>query len=355
MKTIVLFLGSNCNANCSYCHAAKRTEGSIDPSISLYYYLHEQMQNNDELTIWFLGGEPTLYMDSIHKIVTYCKGKNVSYRITTNGLRLCEDEIVDYLNVHNFYVTISFDGIRGIRGYEDVFYKDEYYQNLCRLKNIGCSITLSRNNLDIAKVAASFGQIENRLGRYLPFRPHYVHATTPQVAQLAFDMRQARQYADDTIRLLEKFIRDYEHGVFNLKLYPLFKTVYEGAHKNYQFPETRCFNQNYAQLDLQGNLYSCAYEPTKANTLGTVANERRALNGLADFIIKKRPKCLTCEFYPYCGSHCLISIAPQIECYIHKRLITWLFETLDKTKIDYAKIEEQEFARSTGGIYGLYR
>lgn len=356
MKSLTFFLGSRCNANCAYCHADKtKTEGSSEPSVLVYQYLTKQLQEQPCLAINFYGGEPTLYMKAIEKMVNHCAGHSVFYHITTNGLKLNDESLVSYFNDNNFYVTVSFDGVRGIRGYDDVFFRPEYYPNLNRLKHLGCSITLSGQNAELIKSAQELGSIENSLGRLLPFRPHYVHATTPAVGKMGFDKIQARQYAADYITLVEKFINLYKQGYFSLSLYPLFRLLYKSVQQNYAFPETRCFNKNHYQLDLDGMCYLCTYERSRGNLLGSIANEYELFNKLATIMESSRPECLTCNVYQYCGSHCLASVNQDIECDIHKRLLEGFLIKLDKENIDFSGIAQQDFAQQTGGYYELYR
>lgn len=356
MKTLTLFLGPRCNANCSYCHAAKsETEGSSDPSVLFYDYLNVQMKTNPGLTIRFLGGEPTLYMETIKAMVAFCQGYNVSYVVTTNGLQLYDKQIVEFFNEHNFYVTVSFDGIRGIRGYADIFYLPEYLESLRSINNLGCSMTLSRNNAIMAVGAKEIGLIENKLGRTLPFRPHYVHATTEAVAAMSFTAKQARSYAEDYIRAVDKFITDCTKGIFNLKLYPLFMLLYKSINKNYSFPETRCFNKDYVQLDLAGNCYLCTYERSSSNYLGRVDDKTTLMANMGNILETRRPECLNCEFYRYCGSHCLASVRPKMECAIRKRLFAWFLDRIERTRMDFKNLQEQEFVKRSGGFYELYR
>ncbi len=355
MKTIAAFLGTECNANCAYCHAGKQAEGPNGPSASFIRYLHDAGKAGSGLLLWFIGGEPTLYMDAIKTIVDECSGYDVTFMVSTNGLKLSEDEIVDFFNYHNFYVNVSFDGVRGIRGYDDVFYRPEYHRNLHRLKNMGCSMTLSRVNHNLIKATAELGRIETILGRVLPFRPHYVHATTPALAGRGLSRAQARQFVNDYIKLIKMFIHDYKYGLFNINLYPLFRLLWESVHAKYLFPETRCFNKNYIQADLKGNLHLCAYARAPVNYLGRVEDENSCYDNLAAIIESRRPQCLSCEFYRYCGSYCLASINPYTECYIQKGLINWFIDELNRQMIDFTYLPEQEYAKRTGGYHELYR
>lgn len=61
---ITLYLGSQCNLHCAYCHReASDGEGEIAESFL------EELKRNPPGAIKFMGGEPLLYMKEIRKVV----------------------------------------------------------------------------------------------------------------------------------------------------------------------------------------------------------------------------------------------------------------------------------------------
>ena len=117
-KTIKLIVTHKCNLRCAYCVqkgyryskavikfcAIKRI---IDCSSK--YWLNE----NEDVTIFFSGGEPLLQFELIKKTVSYAKKKftkkNVLFKITTNGTLLNKEKIA-FLKKNNFYIALSLDG-----------------------------------------------------------------------------------------------------------------------------------------------------------------------------------------------------------------------------------------------------
>ncbi|MCD2436631.1 4Fe-4S cluster-binding domain-containing protein [Acidaminococcus sp. NSJ-142] len=61
---ITLYLGSQCNLHCAYCHReASDREGGISDDFL------DRLKKNPPSSIKFMGGEPLLYMKEIWKVV----------------------------------------------------------------------------------------------------------------------------------------------------------------------------------------------------------------------------------------------------------------------------------------------
>ena len=78
---ITIYMGSRCNLNCAYCH---READANETKISSE--LFGKLQNVDDLTVKFMGGEPTLYLDEIKKVVKAVP--KAKFIICTNGVNL---------------------------------------------------------------------------------------------------------------------------------------------------------------------------------------------------------------------------------------------------------------------------
>lgn len=118
-----------CNLNCTYCGYGKyysdydvRENKKLSPNKAILLLQHlsslwESPLNNSinkNVYISFYGGEPTLNMPFIKRIVDYvenkinCKTRKFSFSMTTNAILL--DKYMDYLVAHNFNLLISLDG-----------------------------------------------------------------------------------------------------------------------------------------------------------------------------------------------------------------------------------------------------
>ena len=157
---VTIYMGSKCNLNCGYCH---READEFEPKIS--EKLIARLKRYDNLTVKFMGGEPTLYMGEIQKVVTalpYAK-----FAICTNGVDL--DAFLPFFRKHDFLVCISFDGgTNAERGF-DPFTKVIDYPKLA------VSTTLHHGHTDLKAILKSFAAKERIIGRYLSFFPHFAH------------------------------------------------------------------------------------------------------------------------------------------------------------------------------------
>ena len=96
-------------------HSSKKMEWeTARKSIDLFL---ENSSEIDNVGIGFYGGEPFMNFPLIRQAVEYADklfvGKNVEYSLTTNGT-LMTDEIISYLNDHDFRVMFSIDGPESI-------------------------------------------------------------------------------------------------------------------------------------------------------------------------------------------------------------------------------------------------
>lgn len=132
MQQLILQLTQNCNLRCKYCvysgsyknrtHTNKRMGFETAKSAIDFYYRHSSA--TDVARIGLYGGEPLLEFTLIKKIVAYSenlfKGKELRFNMTSNATLLSE-EIVEFLQAHNFDLMISLDGPRGIQDKSRVF------------------------------------------------------------------------------------------------------------------------------------------------------------------------------------------------------------------------------------------
>lgn len=121
MTQLILQVTQQCNLRCSYCaysgnyynreHTSQRMDVGLAKEAIKFFFRHSD--ETEKLAISFYGGEPLLEFSLIKQCVEYCKehsgDKKIDYFMTTNGT-LLKEEIVDFLVVNNFKLTISLDG-----------------------------------------------------------------------------------------------------------------------------------------------------------------------------------------------------------------------------------------------------
>ena len=127
LSHITLQVTQNCNFMCSYCpyttaefgtHRAHSSKNmSVETAKKALEFLADHSSDSKSVSVSFYGGEPLLRFELMKECVEYAEelfvGKELSFSITTNG-SIINDEIIDFLNSHNFSVMISLDGPRKI-------------------------------------------------------------------------------------------------------------------------------------------------------------------------------------------------------------------------------------------------
>lgn len=121
-EVLILELTQQCNFRCTYCiysgvycyertHSEKSLPDDLRREV-LTYFFHEQPV--PPANISFYGGEPLLEYQQIKDTVEYLKTRgfeNTGYYITTNGVLLANEHILQFLVENSFQIGISFDGL----------------------------------------------------------------------------------------------------------------------------------------------------------------------------------------------------------------------------------------------------
>lgn len=327
MKKIVIHLGNQCNAACKYCHCQKSGDKETLSPLLLSFLAEKTLQ--EQHCVRFIGGEPTLYLPQIKQIVTACHNRT-EFTISTNGLLLSDDILVEFLNNHSFFVAISYDGSYGKRGHQNIFQSPKHIENIKKLKKIGCSTTLDSNNLNLAQLLQEFGEIENKIQRPFYFRPHLIHSLSSNNGYLS--LADIETYTSQYKVLVRKFINEYiNYGLVNTKLFTMFYYLYTTTKNSYTFPETRCYSNKSVHVTLGGKHYLCSYSQSTENYLGEIAESPNKISSrLAEIIKIRRPSCVQCDLYKYCGTYCLASKHSEIECKTQHSIVIWFLNEINK-------------------------
>lgn len=128
LRQVIFEVTDACNLQCKYCAYSDLYEG-YDARENIMFpfhraklvvdYLHKLWSKNAPVgisypvTFTFYGGEPTLNMPFIEKIINYLEslpsvGRSFRYSMTTNAVLL--DRYADFLAKKNFHLLISMDG-----------------------------------------------------------------------------------------------------------------------------------------------------------------------------------------------------------------------------------------------------
>ena len=333
IRTIFLMMGSSCNANCIYCMQGdkeKKSEAPLPSEInnSIYHFIDDMctdtMKLNKEknwdgkFTLLFFGGEPLLYFDKIKEIVERVEKINpfVSFSIITNGL-LINKEVCEYLNAHNFEVTVSWDGKNSTqtRGF-DVF-NTKNAENILLLDQLSVNAIIS-NRAYPEDIFESFGVLNE------VYTKIHDYPVNPMTEPLIIDKRCSPMDLDDFNE--EKIFSQMKEATLwylNVKendiplepdTYPKYK-IMDFLYTNYKnnkennsviFREACCCGWDNMNIDLAGNLYPCHNLKT---SLGNI--DDMEMNTYFQELMKyemretfSRKECNECEVRYSCEGGC---------------------------------------------------
>lgn len=116
---IYLLLGPACNMTCRHCSQtpikntyALKPSDELSPDVVEFIRQWMEAKGPGEYSrIYFWGGEPLLYWETIKKHILQFKSLGIHprcFRIFSNGL-LLNEEVVDFCNSHNVLFTMSYD------------------------------------------------------------------------------------------------------------------------------------------------------------------------------------------------------------------------------------------------------
>ena len=143
-------MGLSCNYSCDYCSQkfVERPKETSKKDIDAFLEKLEVLEFNEEqgLKVEFWGGEPFVYWKTMKPLAEALKEKFTTWKrkpqfsVITNG-SILSDEIIDWLMMMNFSVSISHDGpgqpVRGSDPFDDPEQKKRligFYRMMTRLK-----------------------------------------------------------------------------------------------------------------------------------------------------------------------------------------------------------------------------
>ncbi|HOX21999.1 MAG TPA: radical SAM protein [Elusimicrobiales bacterium] len=118
---LTLGISHGCNLRCKYCiysgvfpsertHENKlMTKETADKIVDEFFLTRNQDRPK---AVIFYGGEPLTNFPIVQHVVERIKkmGVSVVFSMTTNGILLAQDQVLDFLAGNNFLINISFDG-----------------------------------------------------------------------------------------------------------------------------------------------------------------------------------------------------------------------------------------------------
>lgn len=129
-SSLTLLTTRKCNLACRYCYASAKPDGEEMPlelAIDSVRWFVDQLSHDQIRVTFHGGGEPTLAMDVIQKVVEYIEARKGNkkgvYIITTNGT--AQKNSWDWMMRFNFGISISIDGTPDIQNRNRPFFEGD--------------------------------------------------------------------------------------------------------------------------------------------------------------------------------------------------------------------------------------
>lgn len=357
LSHLVLNVTQDCNMNCRYCKYSgvypaelpiRNNHMSVEVAESALYFLKSRSKESKVLRIGFYGGEPLLKFDLIQYVVSRAYGifqdKKVQFSLTTNGLLLFQEEIVDFLAKNSFYLKVSLDGYRNAHDRYRVSKKwkgtfDVIYRNLRSLKerhttyflkNVGYIVTLAPP-YDLRGLKDFFENSE--ISTSAPIVVNFVDPLGTDFYS-EFGSEEPISFDRQMEKILEEEKRLWKEGRFSPFLESLiyrdlvmFHIRSQGFTGEVLYPSGMCipgFERTF--VDVNGDISPC--ERVHYHVLiGNVKDgfDYQKIKRVVDLLVKKRERCKDCEIAKIC-SLCFAGT------FVHGEFSEENFETLCRSR-----------------------
>lgn len=266
------------------------------------------IKNNKFERITFSGGEPLLYFETIKRYITEL-GKNITYRIVTNGT-IIDDNMVKLFNNYNTIVAVSYDGENSSRD-DSLPIK---WDILKKLKRLGFSTIFSNPQRSFREISNDINKLGVKDFDSEFVKIGFVHQTK-DAPNILFTKKVADKFIEETTSQIEKalvmFVGDPQgySRVLKSLINPWVRP------RDYLCDdEVLCCNRYLYNVGLDGTLFLCPYGGITVGTIDT---------GVDWNIVKSHipEKCQRCTYRKSCGCSCVANITNN-ECYIYQKMFT---------------------------------
>ena len=303
-KRLLIKLGTQCNLGCTHCHQVQKNS-SLNPDLIPWI----QNQSFDRIT--FSGGEPLMYFPLIRQIMETL-GKNVTYRMMTNGTLLTKN-ICDYLGTYPHIVLgISFDGFNSGRD-ESIPIKWKVLKDYKH--SFGISSCFSNPNKSFQEVFRDIHLVHKNNG--LPLRPfdfykiNFLHQTA-DAPNIFVTKAVADKFILESTFQVEKLFYCLAQNVGGLD--GMVQNLLSRWYKPKSFCHgCACCNENMISVNIDGTFSLCPYGKV---LIGDI-KQGIDWNAVETSVPKK---CRSCEFWKICSCSCVANVTGH-ECYINRKMI----------------------------------
>ena len=322
IKALCLNIIHDCNLRCKYCFADEgeyhghKGMMSYETAKKAIDYVVKRSGPRKNIEIDLFGGEPTLMMETIKKIVKYAKdneekwGKSIRFTMTTN-VTLLTDEMMEYLDKEMVNIILSLDGRKevndkvrvkpnGSGSYDDIVPKiKKMISKRSKGKTFYVRGTFTRNNTDfyedvMAMINEGFRQISIEPvvledGHPLAIRKEDLPEIFANYDKLYEEMARRKKEGDEFT---------FYHFNIDLQGGPCVYKRISGCGSGFE----------YVAITPQGDVYPChqfvGNEDFKLGSIYDDSFDTELSRKFKEANIYNKPKCRDCWAKFYCSGGC---------------------------------------------------
>lgn len=137
-QKMMILVTNKCNLKCTMCSIIRGDKFTLTEEQAMHCADFAERRGFEEIEI--SGGEPTLVEYFWRLLDKLCENEHALIKVTTNALRLKDEQIQTLASYSNLCVQVSFDGVDEvhdtIRAAKGAFHRSE--ENLIKLAEAGC-------------------------------------------------------------------------------------------------------------------------------------------------------------------------------------------------------------------------
>ena len=272
IQLLKIQLGLSCNYSCDYCSQkfVERMPETTKKDIDAFMEKLNVLEFSEErgLKVEFWGGEPLVYWKTLRPLVDAMNEKFADwkhkphYSMITNG-SILTDEIIDWLMMNNFSVSISHDGpgqsVRGPDPFDDPEKKKTilgFYRMMSRLKR-GISFNPMMNSKNKSRKAirdwfvALTGDENVMLGEGGIVDAYDEEGITNSLTSLKEHFEYRQTAFGDFYQGPINFVGQYQ------KIDGFIQSVLSHSHSKYLGQKCGMDDEHSLAIDLRGNVMTC--------------------------------------------------------------------------------------------------
>ena len=322
VKALCLHIAHDCNLACRYCFAeegeyhGRRALMSYEVGRAALDFLIANSGSRRNLEVDFFGGEPTLNLEVVKRLVAYGRqqeklhNKNFRFTLTTNGV-LLNEEIMEFANREMANVVLSIDGRKevndhmrpfrsGAGSYDLIVPKFQRFADSRNQQRYYVRGTFTRHNLDFSKDVMHYVDLGFR---QISIEPVVGGDTDPYAIQESDLPRTFEEYdilADQIIEYERKGKGfQFFHFMIDLEGGPCVAKRLSGCGSGTEYLAVTPWGDLYPCHQFVGDEQFRMGNVTDGITRPEIAGEFRSCS------VYSKEKCRTCFARFYCSGGCM--------------------------------------------------